>query len=426
MKNKSLLFAWCLFDWASSAFPVVIITFLFGTYFTSHVATNDIVGTYQWANAMAIAGVIVAIMSPIVGAIADNGGGHRIWLILFTLLCVINSFLLWFAYPNPLYVHSTLFFVILGTIGLELSVVFYNAYLPHIAPKNYLGRLSGWAWGLGYVGGIVALSIILFGFVKPHYSWLNTETAANVRLSGPICALWFLVFALPLFFLAPDFNKGTLGMSAAIKQGILDLKKTLCSLPSQPSILLFLIAHMIFIDGLNTLFTFAGIFAASTFGMNLTEVLLFGITMNISAGLGAILLAWVDDYLGGKPTILLSLACMTLIGLPILFVQDKNVFWIGALFIGLFVGPVQAASRSLMARLVPAQQATEMFGLYAFSGKITAFIGPWLFGVATLYFHTQRAGLASILFFFLLGGILMGGVKEPHPQRKLAKEDKFL
>ncbi|MDR3478960.1 MAG: MFS transporter [Gammaproteobacteria bacterium] len=425
MKNHRILLAWCLFDWASSAFPVVIITFIFGTYFTSHIATNSIIGTYQWANAMAIAGVLVAIGSPILGAIADNGGGHKSWLILFTLLCVVSSFCLWFSYPDVQYVKSTLLFVILGTIGLELSVVFYNAYLPHIAPPTYLGRISGWAWGLGYVGGIFALSIVLFGFVKSAPAWLNSETGANVRICGPLCGLWFLIFALPFFWLAPEIDTKKLPIKDSIRQGLKDLANTLKKLPQQKSISFFLIAHMIFIDGLNTLFTFAGIFAAATFGMDLTHVILFGISMNVSAGLGAILLAWVDDYFGSKPTILFSLLCMFFLGLPIIFIHNSTLFWGMALVLSLFVGPVQAASRSLMARLTPSQQSTEMFGLYAFSGKITAFVGPWLFGVSTLYFHSQRAGIASILLFFMIGGSLMAFVKEPPNDRKLAKQPNF-
>jgi UMF1 family MFS transporter len=412
LKNKRVLFAWCLYDWAAAPFYSIITTFIFAAYFTGHVAENTIVGTSQWANATALAGIVIAILSPLFGAIADHGGRHKMWVLLFTSLCIISSALLWFAYPSPHSVYFTLACTVLGTIGLEVALVFYNSFLPHIVSNNYLGRLSGWAWGVGYIGGIIALSIALFVFINPKPTWLDTNTAAQVRICGPLVAIWFAIFSIPFFILVPDSPTIRISAYQAISRGLREIKQTIKELPQQKNLLLYLIAHLIYIDGLNTIFAFGGIYAAGTFGMDLPHVILFGITMNITAGIGAIILAWADDYFGSKPTILISLLGLTVFSIPLLLVHDRNVFWGFALLLAVFVGPVQAASRALMARLAPPDKSTEMFGLYALSGRITAFIGPWILGIVTLHFDSQRAGMSTVLLFFIVGGFLMLKVRE--------------
>jgi UMF1 family MFS transporter len=411
--NKKSLLAWCLYDWAASGFPIIVTTFIFATYFTSKVAANEIIGTYQWAMASAMAGVLVAVFSPIFGAIADYRGRPKRWLFFFTMLCVLGSALLWFAYPAEQYSYYTLFCVVLGTIGLEIALVFYNAFLPRIVPPQFLGRVSGCAWGAGYFGGIIILSIALFGFVKAEPSFLDVSTAGHVRICGPLVALWFFIFCLPLFYFLQDESKNHYPLKIAIRLGLQELWTTIKNVRAQKNIFIYLLAHLIYIDGLNTLFAFGGIYAAGTFHMSLTEVILFGIAMNVAAGIGAISLAWIDDWVGSKPTILISLFFMIIFGSIILFVNDAKWFWVSGLALSLFFGPVQAASRALMARLVDPNKSTEMFGLYAFSGRITAFIGPWLLGLTTLYFHNQRAGMATIILFFIVGGILMCYVREP-------------
>lgn len=404
--------AWCLYDWASASFSIIVTTFIFATYFTTHVAENQVVGTYQWANATSLAGIIIALLSPFFGAVADYGGHHKRWLFFFTLLCVISSAFLWFAYPSTQSIYLTLTCLVLGTIGLEIALVFYNAFLPHLAPKDYLGRISGWGWGCGYLGGILALTIALFVFIKTNFSWLPEQTAAQVRICGPFVALWYGLFALPLFFLVPDIPTTSHPLPQALHKGFKQLMVTLKKLPQEKNILLYLIAHMIYTDGLNTLFIFGGIYAAGTYGLSFQEVLLFGITMNIAAGLGAITLAFMDDYLGSKLTVLVALFFLILFGVPLLFLHDKYIFWGMALLLCLFVGPVQSASRSLMVRLIANKDmSAEMFGLYALSGKITAFIGPWLLGMLTLLFDSQRVGMATVMVFFAIGAILLLPVK---------------
>lgn len=400
--------AWCMYDWASASYSIIVMTFIFATYFTTKVAQNEIVGTYQWADATSIAGIIIALSSPLFGAIADHGGHHKRWLFFFTAMAVVSSALLWYAYPNVNSVTLTLVCLVFGTIGLEVALVFYNSFLPQLAPKEYLGRISGWGWGSGYIGGILALSIALVVFVRSNWLSLDTSTAAQIRICGPFVAAWYFVFAMPLFFMVPPLSSTFKPLPQAVRAGWNDLWRTLKKLPSEKNIFLYLISHMIYTDGLNTLFIFGGIYAAGTYGLSFEEVLLFGITMNIAAGFGAISLAWVDDLLGSKATVIFSLVCMICFGIPLLLLHDKSTFWAMALILCLFVGPVQSASRSLMVRLMADKSAsTEMFGLYALSGRITAFIGPWLFGEMTKSFDSQRAGMGTVLVFFAIGALLL-------------------
>jgi MFS transporter, UMF1 family len=403
--------AWCLYDWAAASFSIIVTTFIFATYFTTSVAENHVLGTYQWANAVALAGVIIAFASPLLGAIADYGGHHKRWLLCFTLLSVFSTAMLWFAFPNQHSIHLMLTCLVIGTIGFELSLVFYNSYLPQLAPREYLGRISGWGWGAGYLGGIIALTFALFVFVRGG-TWLDRDTAEQVRICGPFVAVWYAMFSLPLFFLVPEVNSNSRPLPTAVKLGCRELWHTIKTLPQEKNIFIYLIAHMIYADGLNTLFAFGGIYAAGTYGLSFEQVLLFGITMNVAAGIGALLLGWIDDVLGSKPTIIFSLVCLTMAGATILFLHDKYIFWAVALFACLFVGPIQSASRSLMVHLIQDKpNTTEMFGLYSLSGRVTSFVGPWLLGMATITFQSQRVGIATILIFFVVGAVALLPVK---------------
>ncbi len=410
--TKQAILAWCFYDWASSSFSTVVATFVFATYFTSVVAVNKVVGTSQWGNANALAALIIAVFSPILGSIADYGGRPKIWLGIFTIITIIATAALWFAYPVHDQAYYMLTCIVIGMVGFEFGTVFYNSTLADIAPKGYLGRISGWAWGLGYIGGLVCLTIVLLAFVEGKAAWLHTATAANVRIAGPFSAAWFLIFALPFFFLVRDRPATGIGLLQSIKCGLREAIKTVKTLPQQKNISLYLIARMIYIDGLNTIFAFGGIYAAGTFGMDIAGVLKFGIAMNIAAGTGAIALAWTDDYFGSKRTILVALCGIILFAFGVLFAQTETEFVTFAMCISLFVGPAQAASRSLMARILPEGKANEYFGLYAFSGRITSFMGPWILALVTLHFNSQRLGMSTILLFLIVGFILLLRVSE--------------
>ena len=407
--------AWCLYDWANSAFPAVILTFVFAAYFTRGVAVNPVQGTGLWGAAITFSAMAIAVASPVLGAIADRNGPRKPWIGAFTVLCIAATAAMWFVEPEPGSILLALVLIAVANFGFEVAFVFYNAMLPDICPEPRLGRLSGWGWGLGYGGGLLCLVVVLLGFVEADIPLLGLErkAAEHIRIAAPISALWYALFALPLFMMVPDRTGSGAGALTAIRGGLRQLAGTIRELRTQPDIFRFLVGRMIYTDGLNTLFAFGGIFAAGTWGMEVDEVILFGIALNLTAGLGAAGFAWMDDWIGARRTILIALAGLMVFGGLILVVQTKLWFWILGVAIGIFFGPAQAASRSLMARIAPPEMRAEMFGLYALSGKATAFVGPALLGWVTVMADSQRAGMATVLAFFAVGFVILWPLKEP-------------
>jgi MFS transporter, UMF1 family len=403
------LLAWAIYDWAATPFFAVIITFVFAAYFTQAVAANEIDGTAQWGFAIALSGLVIAILSPMLGAIADVGGRRKPWLAAFTGLGALVIALLWLVQPDPGFVLLALVLIFLANTLIELGQAFYNAMLPDLAPRRAIGRWSGRGWSLGYLAGIIALSLLLFGVIRPEPPpfGLDADAAEPIRVAGPFIALWLVLFALPLFLFTPDKPRTGLPASQAMRHGLGNLWRTLRGLGLQSQVLRFLIARLIYNDGLNTLFAFGGIYAAGTFGMTTQEIILFAIMLNVSAGVGSFSFGFIDDRLGSKKTVLIAIGGLAIFGIGALLAQEKTTFWVLGVLIGLFVGPAQSASRTLMARLAPPDQRTEMFGLYALSGKLTAFMGPFLFGAATSLFQTQRAGMAVVVVLLTVGGVLL-------------------
>jgi MFS transporter, UMF1 family len=409
-------FSWALYDWANSAFSAVIITFVYATYFSQGIAADEVRGTAEWGWTMSASGVAIALVSPILGAIADAGGRRKPWLFAFTLITVVGCFLLWFGRPAPEVALMVLVLAGLTNLAFEIAGVFYNAMLPEIVSRDYIGRLSGWAWGLGYAGGLVCLLITLFAFVQAEHPLfgLDQRQAEDIRISGPLVGLWMAVFSLPLFLFTPDRPSHHLPVAEAVRRGLGQLRATFAEIGRYRNIARFLIARMIYTDGLNTLFAFGGIYAAGTFGMAIAEVIKFGILLNVTAGLGALAFGWIDDWLGAKRTILIALVGLVASGTAAVVVTEPLHFWIAGALLGIFVGPTQAASRSLMGRIAPPELRTEMFGLYALSGKATAYLGPFLLGTVTWWTGSQRLGIATILVFFVIGMALLWPLKEPH------------
>lgn len=415
--NRKAIWGWCLYDWASSTFPTLISTFVFATYFTKAVAETPAEGTALWGYATSFAAISVAILAPILGAISDRAGRRKPWLFILTLIYGGAAIAMWTVTPDPGSVQTALILVVIGTMGFELAMVFYNAMLPDVAPKGMTGRISGWGWGLGYGGGLVALALSLVVFVQPDPALfgLDKETSEHIRAIPVLAGVWVIVFALPIFLWTPGRSGTGVGTAQAVRDGLATLWHTLKTIRQYGTVLRFLIARMFYTDGLNTLFAFGGIFAAATFGMTSEEVLLFGISLNVTAGLGAAGFAFLDDRWGPKPVILISVGAIALIGLAMLSVTDKTVFWILGLGIGIFLGPSQAASRSMMARLAPAEMTTEFFGLYALSGKATAFLGPFLLALAVEATDSQRWGMATIIPFFIIGLVMLWRVRVNEP-----------
>ncbi len=416
--DRRAIAAWCLYDWANSAFPAVITTFVFATYFTQAVAPDPVRGTALWGHALAVAGLSIAILSPVLGSIADHTGRQKFWLGVFTLFTAAMIAMLWFVRPTPDSIPLALVGIALATIGFEVGTVFYNALLPSVAPPGHIGRVSGWAWGLGYVGGIVCLGVLLVLFVQADRPLLglDKEGAEHVRIAGPFSALWFLVFIVPLFLFVPEPKTERRPILDAARRGLAELFQTLRTLRRHRDIAFFMLANMLYTDGLTTLFAFGGVYAAGTFGMKIEEVIVFGIALNITAGIGAFGFAWIDDWIGARRTVAIGLVCLIATGAGLLIVQDKAWFWGLGLLLGAFFGPVQAASRSLVARMALPERRTQMFGLFALSGRATAFVGPAVLAWTTDAFQSQRAGMATILVFLAMGLMLLLKVREQRPQ----------
>ena len=413
--NRKAVVGWCLYDWANSAFPTLISTFVFATYFTRGIAETPEKGASDWGYAMSLAALIIAVAGPVLGAISDRAGRRKPWLLVLTLIGGLSTMALWTAEANPSFVFQALVFVVIGTICFELGMVFYNAMLPDVAPEHMTGRISGWGWGLGYGGGLAALVVSLVLFVQPDPALfgLSREASEHIRAIPVLAGVWMIVFAVPLFLMVPDRRGSGLSTGRAVREGLSTLWGTLRSLPQHPAVFRFLIARMFYIDGLNTLFAFGGIFAAAVYGMESEEVLLFGISLNVTAGLGAAGFAFLDDKWGPKPVIAIAVGAIGILGLSMLLVDSKDVFWALGLGLGLFLGPAQAASRSMMARLSPPELTTEFFGLYALSGKATAFLGPALLALAVEATDSQHWGMATVLPFLVIGLLLLKGVRPP-------------
>jgi len=410
-RNRTIA-AWCLYDWANSAFTTLVVTFIYSTYFTRTFAPNEAAGTELWSRGIVVSSLTVAALSPILGAMADRGGARRRFLLATTLLTVLATTVLTWMTPERTGALTTLTVFVIANVGFEVGMVFYNAFLPVIAPPDHIGRISGYGWGLGYVGGLLCLVVALFGFVglgSDPLLPLSTEGAFNVRATNLLVAGWFLLFALPMFLWVRD----PVGSRASIdmKGAFADLVETFHKIRRYRQVVRFLLARLIFNDGLVTVFAFGGIYAAGTFGFSVSDVIVFGIALNVAAGLGAAAFGYLDDRLGGKTTILVSLIALGLATLLAVLAPSRAWFWIAGLAIGIFAGPNQSASRSLMGRFVPERHQSEFFGFFAFSGKASAFLGPLLLGLLSGAF-SQRAGVSVVIAFFVVGGGLLLLVNE--------------
>lgn len=415
--GKSVM-AWCFYDWANTAFGTVIITFVFSVFFTRGMIGDETQGSAMWSYAIGFSGLIIAILGPLFGAAADHAGDRKRWIFWLSMLCIVPTALLWFAQPDN--TAGNVFFVlacvVIANVGFELGQVFYNAMLPHIAPPHMIGRISGWAWGLGYLGGLAALVLALVGLVgiggmEPLLP-ISGADSANIRATGPMAALWFLIFMIPMFVWTRDIERAPVSFMGSMSAGWRQLRQTLREIRHHGNIVTFLISSAIYRDGLVTLFAIGGVYAAGQFGMDFQEILIFAIGLNVMAGLGAFGFAWLDDWLGSRTTAIVSLAGLILTGLAILFTSDKHVFMGLAYGLGLFIGPVQAASRTLAGRLAPPGMVNQTYGLYAFTGKSVSFLGPLLYGWATTLWGSQQAGMMSIILFWIAGAVLLCFVRE--------------
>lgn len=420
---RSAVRAWVLYDWAYGAFSTLVSTFVFATYFTQAVAHDPVRGAAQWAAAQSVAGLMIALLAVPLGALADRGGRRRRLLSVATAVMAACTMALWTVRPHhgPRGgdVARALVLVVMATVAFEVATVFYNAMLPGLVARERLGRLSMLGWGAGYAGGLTALALALFVFIRPDPALfgLDRAQAEPVRAAVAMAGVWLALFGWPVCVFVREAAP-RLAWRAALASSTGELRTVLRMVAREPGLRAFLLARLFYMDGLTTLFAFGGIYAAGQFGLDAQGVLLFGIGLNVTAGLGVLAGAFIEDRIGPKPTVLASVAALATLGLAVLLVHDVTLFWALGLALGVFVGPAQAASRSLMARMAPPERRAAWFGLFALSGRVTGFLGPLALAAATSAFASQRAGMAVIVVFLALGAVLLLRVPAYHAPRR--------
>ena len=444
--GKRALFGWVLFDWATQPFYTLVVTFLFAPYFVNGFMDDPALGAALWAYATGIAELIAAAFAPVLGAVADAGQRRKPWIAFFSILLVIGMCGLWLAAPGRTdLVPVVLIAFGLAVIGAELATVFTNAMMTSLVSGKRLGTLSGLGWATGYVGGLASLALVAGLLVAdpttgktllglPPIIPLDPATREGDRLVGPFSAVWYLVFVLPLFLFTPD-RSAMPPQTRAVSAGLAQLVRSVKDLVRHHGqVALFLLARMLYADGLGAVFAFGGIYAATVFGWGATELGLFGIVLTIAGTIGAVLGGLLDDRRGSKAVIAFTLLLFIAASIGVLSVDRGHILFVVpvepklpgsapfssvgeqvylafAVLIGLASGPIQASSRTLLARMCPPDKTTEFFGFFSFSGKITAFAAPLAIGAVTHATGSQRLGIGTSLVFLIAGLLLLLRVK---------------
>lgn len=454
--NKGV-WGWMLFDWAAQPFFTVITTFIFGPYFISRMVLDangnpdPVAGQAAWGYAIAFGGVIMAILAPVLGSIADQTGPRKPWIAGFGLLQIAGCIALWWGAPG-----ASVFWILaaytLAAVAAEFSSVFNDSMLPRIVSNAKIGEVSNTAWGLGYLGGMIVLIVVLLLLagspssgltligMEPLFG-LDPAQGEDARVTGPLSAVWYIVFILPMFLFTPD--PGTRrALGPAIRDGLAELGETLKELRNRAGLIRFFVARMIYQDGVGALLALGGGFAAGMFGWSVTELGLYGILLNVTAIGGSIAGGKLDTARGSKWVVVLSIVILliatlgiistgpgyTLFGMLYFGLDDTGgLFGTGAekayivfgLLIGLVFGPVQASSRAYMARSVAEHETGRYFGIYALSGRATSFLAPFLVATVTTASGSARAGMAVILVFFAVGLLIL--LATPYPAHDPSK-----
>ena len=433
--SKGRILAWASWDWGSAAFNAVMTTFVFTVYLTSNAFGGEDSSSAVLGAALAVGGFAIALLAPVTGQRSDAGGRRKLWLGVNSAAVAILTALCFFVFPRPEFLLLGACLIALGNVFFEFAGVNYNAMLAQVSTPQNIGKVSGFGWGAGYLGGIVALLIVLQLFVQPAFDWFgaSTQDSLNIRLVAVFSALWFFVFALPVLFAVPELPRSSqaarLGFLASY--GLL-FRRIKAIYATSPHTIYFLLASAVFRDGLAAVFTFGGIIAAGTFGFALSQVIFFAIFGNVVAAIGAMLGGFLDDKVGPKAVITGSLVGLLVAGTAILVLGNGNysffgmqwagstTFWVFGLFLCLFVGPAQSSSRAYLARLAPHGESGELFGLYATTGRAVSFLAPALFTLCITLAtplvpagQAQRWGILGIMVVLLAGLLVLLPVKPP-------------
>lgn len=443
--TKRGIISWMFYDWAAQPFFTVVLTFIFGPYFVSRLVEDPAMGQAAWGYTVTISGVVIALLSPVLGAIADASGSRKKWIGFFAIIKISALLLLWFAAPGSA-LWLPMLCVILASIAAEFSIVFNDSMMPRLVSKAEIGRISNSAWGLGYAGGLVALFIVLLLLagspttgktligLMPLFG-LDPALGEDARITGPLAACWYFIFIIPMFLFTPDTSRG-LPLAQAVTTGLHELASTLKELKQRTAILKFLAARMLYQDGVNGLLALGGTFAAGMFGWKTVEMGIYGILLLVVAIFGCYFAGKIDTRMGSKKVVCISLVCLimatlgiistgpgyTLFGLLQLSTLDsgglfgtaaEKAYIVFGLLIGLVFGPAQASSRSYLARSVSVEEAGRYFGLYALSGRATSFLAPMAVATITVATHSARIGMCALIVFLVVGFLLL--LAAPYP-----------
>ena len=413
--------AYILYDWAISPLPTLHTTFVFSIFFVQAVAPNEILGNVWWSWMIAACSLTIAIASPLAGADADRRANRKKWLFIMTIISALSTSLLWFVVPTSELTTDAQNWMIVTTLVLSYFAIiandgvytFYNALLPSVTTKDSLGRVSGWAFGIGYLSGLLALFCALpvvapsmFGLENPLFG-ISTENATNIRITMPFVAIWLVLFSIPLFIYCPEPEKAK---ETEFKE---TLKSGIKALIEIPGLLRFFIARMFYADALVVVFAMGGIYAGTEFGFSISgpisqNLIVFGILLNLTSGIGAIIGGYSDDFLGSYITLRIALIALAISSLVAVVTSSIFTFWIAGACLGFFIGPVQSCTRVLVSKAIDKEEMrSRIFGLFMLSGKATSFVGPFLYGVLVTIFETSRAGMSVALIFLIIGLLLL-------------------
>lgn len=447
ISSRKRVWGWYFFDWASQPYNTLMLTFIFGPYFAQTATAALVEGGMAvdaakaqaqayWGYGLTVTGIAIAILAPILGAIADSTGKRLPWIWLFSALYFIGSAALWWTAPQDFSILWALFFFGIGLIGMEFATIFTNSYLPELDnDPAERGRISGSGWAFGYVGGVVSLLIMIALFqagssgrtmagLSPLFG-LDPATKADTRIVGPLTAIWFAVFMIPFFLYTRD-NPAASGTGLKLGQALSDLMRTLRNLPRHPSLLAYLGSSMFYRDALNGMYTFGGIYALGVLNWSIIDIGVFGILAAISGAVFCWVGGRVDRRIGPMPVIvfccivliltaalIISLTPTSIMGIPIAdgSALPDIAFYIAGALIGAAGGALQASSRNMLTRQGDPERMTEAFGLYALSGKATSFLAPGLIAITSDLTGSQRLGITPIVGLFIIGLILLAWVK---------------
>ncbi|MEY8882301.1 MFS transporter [Donghicola sp. XS_ASV15] len=433
---RKRIWGWYFFDWASQPYATLLVTFIFAPYM-KELLNDGAQAQTAWGFGVGLAGIVIAVLAPVLGAMADTSGNRRTWIWVFSVMYVLGASGLWFANPESFNLVFVMTSFAVGMIGMEFATIFTNSMLPDLGERDDVGRISGNGWAFGYVGGLIALVIVLALFadnaitgktflgLDPAFG-LDANTREGTRFVGPLTAIWYAVFMIPFFAFVRD-PKPVRAPNGAISAALKDLGRTLRGLPKHPSLAAYLASSMLYRDALNGMYVFGGIYAAGVLDWSVQQTGVFGLLAIISGAIFAWFGGRLDVRFGPKPVIIMSIIVLLVASVLTVTISRSSVMLVPVpegstlpdkafMFVGVLIGAaggvLQSASRTMLARQANPARMTEAFGLYALAGKATSFLAPMLIAAATLMTGSQQIGVTPLIVLFIAGLFLIGFVEK--------------